>query len=234
MPSDTTLHALLLDFDGPLTDLMPYPVNQHAADVARAALNGHTKLPGPLVATTDHLSILRYINDHEPAQLDGVMTACVEAEIDAARTSPPSPHAVDLFNFAAGQELPVAVVSNNDARAVHAFLDRFGWTAHVRHYACRTPQNVARMKPAPDLLNAALTMFNAEPEQTVFVGDAVSDVQAGLTSGIPVIGVAKNETRRHELLDAGAQAVITLGDRAALIAELTLVTDRRVPNRDRP
>ncbi|MGL5810359.1 MAG: HAD family hydrolase, partial [Nocardioides sp.] len=162
MTSRAALAALLLDFDGPLTDLMPYPVNQDAADQARGALNRLAELPEPLRVTADHLAILRYVDRYQPAQLADVLTACVQAEVAAARHSTPSPHAEDLFDFAARRQVPVAVVSNNDARAVRAFLDRFGWSERVRHYACRTSQRVSAMKPAPDLLDAVVTALDTE------------------------------------------------------------------------
>jgi len=220
MTSGASLAALLLDFDGPLTDLMPYPVNLKAANAARAGLDG-VVLPDVLRDTSDHLEVLRYVNETEPSWVPRVIAACVDAEVDAAQHSTPSPHAEDLFAIAEARNLSVAVVSNNDAAAVRAFLERFGWTRHISYYACRTPERISTMKPAPDLLGEALAALDTPPSRCLFVGDSVTDVQAGRTVGIPVLALAKTRGRYVELLTAGADAVINLGDRAHLIAELT-------------
>ncbi|MGL4743936.1 MAG: HAD family hydrolase, partial [Dermatophilaceae bacterium] len=71
------------------------------------------------------------------------------------------------------------------------------------------------------LLDAVVTALDTERSQTVFIGDAVTDVRAGRAAGIPVIGLAKHQARRSDLLAAGPHAVIDLGNRAGLIAELT-------------
>ncbi|WP_149814664.1 HAD hydrolase-like protein [Serinicoccus marinus] len=42
----------------------------------------------------------------------------------------------------------------------------------------------------------------------MFLGDSVTDVQAGRAAGVAVVGVAEEEGRRHELLAAGAAGAV--------------------------
>lgn len=104
--------ALLLDFDGPITALMPPPLSAQAAERARAALQ-HVSLPSEIRSTTDHLAVLRYTAEHQYTELGSVEAACSAAEIDCARISQPSPEVQAILKGATRRSVPVAVVSNN-------------------------------------------------------------------------------------------------------------------------
>jgi phosphoglycolate phosphatase-like HAD superfamily hydrolase len=139
------------------------------------------------------------------------------SERTAARIAEPSAHAADLLDFGVRSRVPVAVVSNNADAAVREFFGVHGWMPRVGSFACRTLENVRQMKPDPYLLLAACTALGIRPARSVFVGDSVSDVTAGHACDMPVIGIAKNAQRAVDLIDAGAHAVVHLGDRAALL-----------------
>jgi phosphoglycolate phosphatase len=203
--------ALLLDFDGPLADLMPPPGNALAADAARAAIR-HINVPPEDAMTTDHLAVLRYVIAHHTQLTATVEHACARAEVAAARQCSASVHAENLFALIRQRRLPAAVVSNNSEEAVRVFLDRHGWTSHVAVFSCRDEHNAVWMKPHPYLLEQALNALEVEPRSAVFVGDSVSDVQAGAAIGVPILGLAKNPERGKELADAGAAAVASLGE----------------------
>lgn len=208
--------ALLLDFDGPVAALMPPPANAHAADNARTALDG-INLPPDIASSTDHLAVLRYAAEHHPHRLESVERACTEAEIDAARQCEPGPYALDLLNYAARAGTPVALVSNNADPAVRAFFATQKWTGRVTAFSCRTPETATRLKPDPFLLFAAGRELGVDLAESVFVGDSVSDVQAGAVAHVPVIGIAKHEQRATDLYAAGARVVVRSGDGAALL-----------------
>lgn len=201
--------ALLLDFDGPLADLMPPPANAQAADAARAAVH-QISLPPEVATTTDHLAVLRYVIEHHTHLTAVVEHACARAEVAAALGCSTSVQAENLFTLIRQRRLPTAVVSNNSEDAVRAFLDRHDWTTYVAAYSCRDAHNAVRMKPNPYLLQQALNALHVEPRRAVFIGDSVSDVQAGAAIGVPTLGLAKNPRRGKELADAGAAAVAGL------------------------
>ncbi|MDQ0104884.1 HAD superfamily hydrolase (TIGR01509 family) [Paenarthrobacter nicotinovorans] len=62
-------------------------------------------------------------------------------------------------------------------------------------------------KPAPDILEACLEKLHLEPQDVVFVGDAVWDVKAGSAIGVPVIALTCGGISQAELRDAGAAEV---------------------------
>ncbi len=199
--------ALLLDFDGPITALMPPPLNARAAERARAALQ-HVSLPGEIRTTTDHLAVLRYAAEHQDTELGSVEAACSAAEIDCARISQPSPEVHAILCGATRRSVPVAVVSNNSEEAVKEFLHRFGWTESIRVLSCRTPSIALKLKPNPFLVEKAVALLGVDAADCVFVGDSVTDVEAGNAAGVRVVGLAKTAERGRQLIGAGALAVI--------------------------
>ncbi len=199
--------ALLLDFDGPITALMPAPLNAEAADRVRAALRQFPP-PEEIRTTTDHLAVLRYVAECLPAELNRVEEVCSSAEVDCARRSQPSPEIREILGNARHQAVPLAVVSNNSQSAVEEFLDRFSWTTTIEVLACRTPATVLKLKPDPYLVCKAVEQLGVEAGRCVFIGDSATDVEAGRAAGVRVIGLAKTRQRGQELLDAGAVALI--------------------------
>jgi HAD superfamily hydrolase (TIGR01509 family) len=67
--------------------------------------------------------------------------------------------------------------------------------------------DVKASKPAPDLVQVALDKVGLRPAETVFVGDAVWDVQACQRAGVACVGVLSGGFGREELLGAGAVRV---------------------------
>lgn len=199
--------ALLLDFDGPVTALMPFPLNAHAADQARQGLAG-VDLPSDIATSRDHLSVLRFTAEHFPGRLAVVERSCTEVEVACARESEPSPEIRRVLAEADRRGIPVAIVSNNSEAAVRVFLDRFTWSQGVKTLACRTPAVVSRLKPDPHLVEQGVSLLGVRATDAVFIGDSVSDVRAGVAAGVPVIGLAKTPQRGAELKAAGTSALI--------------------------
>lgn len=197
--------ALILDFDGPVTILMPPPANAAAAIRARDALTD-IDLPDTIKSSTDHLAVLRWTLENIPSRLQAVDAACIEAEVECARSSQPSPELPWLLEMARKHALPVGIASNNSEAAVRAFADRLN--LRFEAYACRTPDSVRMMKPNPAFIVAAAEWLGVPTTSAVFVGDSVSDVVAGRAAGTAFIGIAKTDQRRDELGGAGADVVI--------------------------
>ncbi len=199
--------AVLLDFDGPVTPLMPAPLNMQTADVARAALARHGIDPGEVQATSDHLAIIRWAGTHAPAALPDVEAACTAAEVEAARTSRPTPGAHDLMAALHAAGVPTVIVTNNAASAARTYLERWNLTTYVRGVVGRPEHEPALMKPNPHTVKTALQIAQATPADAVLIGDSVSDVEVAHVAGIRSIGYAKNPRRGDELAAAGAGAL---------------------------
>jgi HAD superfamily hydrolase (TIGR01509 family) len=67
--------------------------------------------------------------------------------------------------------------------------------------------DAGRSKPAPDLVQIALSKVEVDAVDAVFVGDAVWDVHACRDAGVTCVGLECGGTGAAELRDAGAVAV---------------------------
>ncbi|WP_165821310.1 HAD family hydrolase [Nocardioides gansuensis] len=206
--------AVLLDFDGPIAELMPPPVNSEAATAARQILAG-IELPYEIETSTDHLAVLRWARIAMTAFSLGSKRHA-PAEVQAAEVCAASVHAAAFMEFGHSRDLPLAIVSNNSSDAVRTALARWHWLDRIAAFACRTPDAIDWMKPSPRLLLLAADVLHVNISRTVFVEDAVSDVVAAKAAGAPLIGLAKSEARANELGEAGADLVADLRDGSAL------------------
>ena len=64
------------------------------------------------------------------------------------------------------------------------------------------------LKPHPFLIERGLMTVHARPADAVFIGDSVTDVEAGQAAGTPTVGYANKPGKHQRLTAAGAEAVI--------------------------
>lgn len=200
-------HAILLDFDGPVTILMPSPANASAARSARVSL-AERDMPDEVATTTDHLAVLRWTAKNAPDRLIAVEQACIDAEIEAARISKPTSGALDFLRACKRADKPVVIVSNNAADSVVTFLSRYDATSLVRGIVGREPRRPDLLKPHPSLVLAALDLVQVPAEDAVLIGDSVTDIEVAHATGVRAIGYAKTPTRGRQLEEAGADVVV--------------------------
>lgn len=201
--------AVLLDFDGPVTPLIPAPANLEAANAARAPLLARDiALDDHIGTTSDHLAVLRWTATNAPQALPEVEALCDDAETAAASTAEPTHGAHDLLAGCHQNGKPVVIVSNNAEVAIRAYLERWSLASYVVAVVGRPTGRPDLMKPNTHTVDQALRLLRTEPKRAVFVGDSVSDVEVSRAMGVPCIGYAKTARRGDELRDAGADAVV--------------------------
>ena len=102
---------------------------------------------------------------------------------------------------AAGVKLALATNRNNAWAALAAI--------NLAHYfdTAVGVSDVAKGKPAPDMINLALTRLQADPARTIMVGDAVYDIRAAVAAGVRAVGVLGGGGDRDRLMEAGAWQV---------------------------
>jgi HAD superfamily hydrolase (TIGR01509 family) len=141
----------------------------------------------------------------------------------------PLPGAADLLRACAARDLRVVLASSASEKELAAL--RKALDADDAITAVTSGSDADRTKPAPDILRVALDRGGLAPENVVFVGDSVWDVEAAAQLGIPCIGLTSGGLAASELHDAGA--VETYDYPADLLAKLddSAIGDLR---RDRP
>lgn len=218
---------LLVDFDGPLARLLPGGrwLELSAQVQARAGELGGPRLATALEGETDHVQCLRLVHELAPDLLPPLADLVTRAELESAHQVAPAPHAVDFLEQGLDRGATVVVVTNNDPGVVPLVLDRArpGLAARLTVLG-RVADRAHDLKPSPAMLLEALAGSGSQPDRAVLLGDSVTDVQAGLAAGVPVVGVAEDASRRDDLLAAGAVAVVA--DLGLLLAPPTVARAR--------
>ncbi|MFI8824660.1 HAD family hydrolase [Streptomyces sp. NPDC053431] len=134
--------------------------------------------------------------------------------------------AAELLRATAARGWRVVLASSAAEEEVAVVRKRLGADEVIE--AATSGADVETTKPAPDLVETALRKVGAEPEDAVFVGDAVWDVEAAGRAGVPCIGLLTGGTSRGELEDAGAVTVYE--DAATLLRHIDSSPLSRPPN----
>jgi phosphoglycolate phosphatase len=205
--------CLLIDFDGPICAVFAghsaTAVAHHLHDVIRERLRGDLP-PGIAELTANPLQILGQVDAlGDDALTRAVADACRDAETAAIAAARPTPGAEELLRAAHHTGRRVAVVSNNASLAVETYLRTHNLIRYLDGLAARFDGMPPRLlKPHPFLIERGLTAVHARPADAVFIGDSVTDIEAGQAAGTPTIGYANKPGKHLRLTDAGADAVI--------------------------
>jgi len=108
----------------------------------------------------------------------------------------------ELVEELAGRGLRVVLASSSNEDDLTFFLERLGVEDIVQY---TTADDVARSKPHPDVVEAALE--KAGTRDAVMVGDSRWDVEAAARAGLPTVCVITGGWSEQELRDEGAVAV---------------------------
>lgn len=201
---------LLLDFDGPVCSVFAgYPAPQIAAELIETLRGIAPRLADMLDHERDPMQVLRAVaNSLSRDQVDSIDEQLSLAELAAVESAEPTPGAAELIAAALKAGLTVAIVSNNSEGAIAKYLKRHGLDGGISVIIGRPFGLPERMKPDPYLLHEALRSTGTEASHACFVGDSVTDVEAGKSAGIVTIGYANKAGKAERLQEAGASLVV--------------------------
>jgi phosphoglycolate phosphatase len=195
--SSAPLRAVLFDFDGTLADSYPAitaSVNHVRAahglpplgepEVRRHVGRGPDYLLEHTVPGTDVATDLARYRAHHPSVLR-----------TGTRLLPGAAEAVAGLKQAG---LPLAVCSNKPRAFTRELLDFLGLAASID--VMLGPEDVARPKPAPDMLLAALRRLAVAPAEALYVGDMVVDIETARGAGVAVWVVPTGSDDRAALV----------------------------------
>ncbi|MFT4469102.1 HAD family hydrolase [Arthrobacter sulfonylureivorans] len=113
--------------------------------------------------------------------------------------------AKELLERAAAEGLAVVLASSAEEAELSVLRRVIDADGSIT--AATSSADANNSKPAPDILQAALDAAGLRAADTVFVGDAVWDIQAAGELGIPCIGLETGGTMAQILTQAGALEV---------------------------
>jgi 2-phosphoglycolate phosphatase len=216
MPTDLrACAACLFDFDGTLADsydaiaasvnhvralhgLVPLPV----ADVTRHVGRGAVYLMEHAVPAGDHAANLAAYKAHHPGVMAGLTRLL--------------PGAADLVRGLQRAGKRVGLCSNKPRPFSCGLLEHFGIADCFD--VVLGPEDVARPKPAPDMLEKAVNVLRLLPSDVLYVGDMTVDIETARAAGVAVWIVPTGAEDRVVLEQARPDRLLT--DLREMLAEL--------------
>lgn len=205
-----TARVIMLDFDGPVCAAF---AGRPAADIANRL---RSTLPSvesadslwPLFTSSDPFDLLRYAKFLDEGLTEQVHRLLQVEERAAIECAVPTPGGHEFILRATEVGKLVAVVSNNDQRAVESYLRSHDLSGAIASVSARSDADPKHLKPSTTLLRRALNQIGSSKRDAVFLGDAVTDVEAAIAFGVPSIAYANKPGKLKRLTEVGADAVI--------------------------
>jgi phosphoglycolate phosphatase len=204
-PNLNDVRAVLFDFDGTLGD--SYDAITASVNHVRA---GHGLPPLPEAEVRQHVGRgPLYLLEHT------VPGGNVAADVALYRAHHPSvmragtrllPGAADALAAVEASGRRAAVCSNKPRAFTRDLLQYLGQATNID--LVLGPEDVARPKPAPDMLVLALRRLDLGTAQALYVGDMGVDVQTARAAGVAVWVVPTGSDSREALERAGPDRLL--------------------------
>lgn len=140
--------------------------------------------------------------------------------------SEPYPHVRSVLEALRGSRIGIGCVTNKPERLTHSLLDALALAPVFDVIVGGDTQ--AFKKPHPEPIRHACRQLNLRPEDTVYVGDSMTDCRAAAAAGAPMVAVTYGYNRGVDLTKASCAAMI---DSLAALPEALGSTEKSVSNR---
>ncbi|MFG3701994.1 HAD-IA family hydrolase [Micromonospora sp. NPDC047620] len=200
-PARGPIRAVVFDLDGVVVDSSA--VMREAFSIAYAEVVGDG--PAPFEEYNRHMG--RYFPD-----IMRLMGLPLEMEEPFVRESYRMAHLVPLFpgvretlETLHGRGIRMAIATGKSGPRARSLLDTLGVLGLFDHVI--GSDEVARPKPAPDIVLQALGLMDVPPSQAMMVGDAVIDLLSGREAGATTVATTWHGGDVSALLAAGPDLV---------------------------
>jgi len=149
-------------------------------------------------------------------------------ELEAAGSTSLMPGVVDTLRALRAMGLRIGLCTINSGKSVDRILERFGIASLFDVTISRN--QVTHVKPDPEHLEAALKFLGVSPEETLVIGDSRVDMQSAKALGAIAVGLPTGVSSIGQLMDAGADYVVTsMADLPLLVERLQKTRAEDVP-----
>lgn len=163
-------------------DTMGYPVPP-APEIIRAVGWGNDGLLGKFIRPDGMARARALYREHHASFLPG------SAKL--------MPGARELLESAAESGLLLAVATNRGRLSTDLLLETLDIARFFSLVVCA--EEVARPKPAPDILLAVLDRLGVQPERALYFGDMTVDAECGREAGVDTVIVTTGTSTREEI-----------------------------------
>ncbi len=177
------IHAVLFDFDGVLLDSF----DAWLALMNAAAVHfGHPPISAEAFRKANGQSTQVDVDSFYPDQtVESIEAFYREHFSEYAGAAKVDPQAHSVIQALDDRELLSAVITNTHSLIARPLLKAAGLLPH----ALVAADDVAKPKPAPDMIFRACEVLGAEPWDALVVGDSRFDRQAAASAGSPFAGI---------------------------------------------
>jgi phosphoglycolate phosphatase len=225
--SPRAIRAVLFDMDGTLVDTLPdiaAAVNLGLAELGLDTLE-HAHIAtlignGPRMLSRGVLEAQPALTAEQRHELVDQVLACYARHYatQAGSLGRVFPGARECLRELRGHGLQLGVVTNALQHLAETVLARFGLTPYL--HSIVGGDRVAKHKPHPDPLWHACAEFGVAPEETLMVGDSVTDVAAASAAGCAIVCVPHGYDQGRSVHELGVDVIADLWTLPAWIAAL--------------
>jgi len=196
--------AVVFDFDGLILDTEE-PVYRSWLEVYRAfgeelPYDRWIQIVGSSTATFDPKGHLEERLGRALTQ--DVLDRRIERRTAMVLAQPILPGVAELADSARAADLRVGVASSSTSQWVKGHLERLGLLDRFDCVRCR--DDVANVKPAPDLYLAVATCLGVKPEEAVAIEDSPNGIASAKAAGMWCVAVPNGITGSLNLSQADA------------------------------
>ena len=202
------IRAVIFDFDGTLaeTDIDFALMRQRVLEVAERwklaeRLNQRRYI---LEIVDDALELLSAEDDRERFRAE-TAKAMSDVELIFTSVAAPFPGVLEMLDNLRSCGHRVGIITRNCRVGVESVFSRHP----MHHEVLLTRDDVARVKPDPAHLHEALDALGVAPDESLMVGDHITDIEVGKAAGTWTAGVLTAQTTREEFEEMGADLILT-------------------------
>jgi len=146
-------------------------------------------------------------------------------ELEAAKVTSLLPNVLETLKSLREMRLKIGLCTVNSEKSANFILKRFGI---ADYFGAVVPRNkVKHVKPSGEHLQAVLKALKVSPKEALLVGDASRDMECARQLKVMAIGLPSGVSTQRELMDAGANYLITsIADLPKLVETIKLVRKR--------
>ncbi|MBZ2168228.1 HAD family hydrolase [Marinobacter sp. F4216] len=220
MKPEQTPSAVLFDLDGTLIDTAPDFIRclnllrqQHglaalpAEHIRRSVSNGARAM----------IRVGFGLEPEHPDYLDKHTAFLDLYELGVAEETTLFSGMDEILRSLEARDIPWGIVTNKPVRFAAPLVEALGLGPRCATLIC--PDHVSQRKPHPEPLFLACEQIGATPENAIYVGDHVRDIESGRNAGMQTIAVRYGYIEKPETVDLwGADRIAdTVSDLAKLL-----------------
>ena len=143
-------------------------------------------------------------------------------ELAGVDQAEPLAGAIDFVRELSNRGAKLAIVTSNSTRTVKLWMEQHQILDSFAAFVGR--DSGLGLKPAPDMVERALSLLKIDAADAAFVGDSEADLRAAQAMHVNFFAVAHNDAAREKLARAGVHLVFASPSELALHLGLEITT----------